>query len=395
MNQEKGYFKLTIAIIILIIFGLGAYIAKKNYFNKVSLPQTSQPSEAVVSPQIFEDSKAENYTWEISEIASGLDIPWDLALSRDGDIFITERGGKVKILENGQIKEIADFPQVAQIGESGMTGLALHPNFSENGFLFIYYTYRKGGRISNRISRFHFNGEKLVQEKIILDNIPGGLIHNGGRMKFGPDGKLWATTGDASNGGLAQNIKSLAGKILRMNEDGSVPGDNPFPDSVIYSTGHRNPQGIDFHPLTGEIVVTSHGSSAYDEVNIISAGSNHGWPEINKCFSDNPEYADPVLCSMNETWAPSGAAFLGTKILKFRNSYFFAGLRGELLERVEIVNGKAGGRETIIKGDYGRLRAVIADGEGNLLVTTSNRDGRGKIREGDDKILKITPKKVE
>lgn len=398
LYSSKGFFKLTIGVIIFIVFGLGVYIAKKSYFNQIStrkniLPEikTSKPL-----PESLKSPEKEIYTWEISEIASGLDIPWDLALSRDGGIFITERGGKVKVLQtNGDVGEIGNFPQVSEIGESGMTGLALHPDFLNNGFIFIYYSYRKGASVSNRISRFYFDGAKLVQEKIILDNIPGGSIHNGGRMKFGPNGKLWVTTGDASNGGLAQNKKSLAGKILRMNEDGSVPEDNPFPGSVVYSTGHRNPQGIDFHPLTGEIVVTSHGSTAYDEVNIISAGSNHGWPEVNKCFSDKPEYVNPVLCSMNETWAPSGAAFLGTKILKFRNSYVFAGLRGELLERVEIINGKAGERETIIKGDYGRLRAVIADGEGNLLVTTSNRDGRGKVREGDDKILKITPKKVE
>lgn len=338
----------------------------------------------------------EKYRWEITEVAKGLNVPWDLQLDKSGRMFITERGGKVKMLgSDGKITEVGNFPQVASIGEEGMTGLALSPAFSENGYIYIYYTYRRGGSTLNRVSRFFFNGKKIAQEKILIDNIPGGLMHNGGRMKFGPDKKLWITTGDSGKGALAKDPKSLGGKILRVNEDGTAPSDNPTKGSLVYSIGHRNPQGIDFHPLTGEVVVTSHGATAYDEVNIITAGSNHGWPDVTKCFSDNPEFMNPILCSMEETWAPSGMAFLGTSIKAFRNSFVFAGLKGELLERVDLVDSKVGERETIIKGTYGRLRAVTADKQGNLYVTTSNRDGRGQIRQGDDKILKITPKKIE
>lgn len=390
---KEGFYRITIAGLVLCLFILGFILVRTSFPGKQ--PEASPSPVASNSPVEAYDVDQEKYAWEIKEIATGLDTPWDLVLLEDGRIFITERGGKVKLLDQGQVKEIADFPQVAEVGESGMTGLALHPDFSENGFIYIYYTFRKSGDILNRVSRFTFNGSILSDEKIILDNLPGGSIHNGGRMKFGPDKKLWVTTGDASRPALAQDVNSVAGKILRMNEDGSVPSDNPFPNSLVYSIGHRNPQGIDFHPLSEEIVVTSHGETAYDEVNIVKAGSNHGWPEVKKCFSGRKDFVEPILCSMEETWAPSGAAFMGSKIWKFRYSYVFAGLRGELLERVDIIDSKVAGRETITKGTYGRLRAVVADKDGNLYVSTSNRDGRGKIREGDDKILKITPKLVQ
>lgn len=317
----------------------------------------------------------EKYTWEITEVAANLEVPWDMTLLPNGDIFITERPGRLKVLTKGKVELVATLPQVASIGESGLTGLTLHPDFSKNSFIYLYYSYSQGGEVLNRVSRFTYQ-ETLTNEQIILDKLPGGTIHNGGRLRFGPDGKLWVLTGDGGNSELAQSMKSLGGKVLRIDDR----------KALIYSLGHRNPQGIDFHPVTGEPVITEHGQSAYDEINLIKQNDNYGWPIVKKCYSDDPQYTSPILCSGEETWAPSGAAFLG-------NSFFFVGLRGQLLERLEIANGKVVGRETIIKDTYGRLRGVLADPkEGVLYISTSNRDGRGVPKTGDDKILKITPK---
>lgn len=311
--------------------------------------------------------------WQIEEVATNLEVPWDMALAPSGDIFITERPGRLKVLTKGKVETVATLPQVVSLTESGLTGITLDPDFPQNNFIYLYYSYSQGGEILNRVSRFTYQ-ETLTNEQIILDKLPGGAIHNGGRLRFGSDKKLWVLTGDGGNPDLAQSMNSLGGKVLRI--DGKDP--------QIYSLGHRNPQGLDFHPITGEPVVTEHGASGYDEINLIKQNGNYGWPNVKKCFSNDPGYTSPILCSNEQTWAPSGGAFLG-------NSFFFAGLRGQLLEKIEIKDGQIITRETILKDTYGRLRAVLADPKkGVLYVSTSNRDGRGIPKPGDDKILKIT-----
>lgn len=317
-------------------------------------------------------SEPQKSEWKIEEVATNLEVPWDMALAPGGDIFITERPGRVKILTKGKVELVANLTQVTSVTESGLTGIALDPDFSQNNFIYLYYSYSQGGEILNRVSRFTYQ-ETLTNEQIILDKLPGGSIHNGGRIRFGPDGKLWILTGDGGKPELAQSRQSLGGKVLRIDDN----------KPIIYSLGHRNPQGIGFHPVTGEPVITEHGASGYDEINLIKQNGNFGWPNVKRCYSDDSQYTSPILCSEETTWAPSGAAFLG-------NSFFFAGLRGQLLEKIEIKNGQVTARETIIKDTYGRLRAVLADPkEGVLYVSTSNRDGRGIPKSGDDKILKI------
>ncbi|MBI2334286.1 PQQ-dependent sugar dehydrogenase [Candidatus Daviesbacteria bacterium] len=374
-----------VGIILLLIF-LAIFYLQKNQ-------QRPQPQEAPITAY---DADREKYDWNITEVATNLEVPWDMALAPNKDIFITERPGRLKILtKNGEVKTVASLPQVASVGESGLTGLALHPDFSKNGYIYLYYTYRKSGGIFNRVSRFIYKNTQISDETIILDQLPGGVIHNGGRLRFGPDKKLWVLTGDGAKPDTAQNMESLGGKVLRINDNGSVPSDNPVKGSLIYSLGHRNPQGLDFHPLTEEILVTEHGETAHDEINLIKPKANYGWPIVKKCFSDNPQYASPILCSEEQTYAPSGSAFIGSKIWRLRDSFFFAGLRGQLLERLEIINGQVTARETVVKDQYGRLRGVLADPkEGVLYVSTSNRDGRGNPKTGDDKILKIQPKLV-
>ena len=375
LRTEKVYF-----IVILIL--LGAIV----YFISQTVPKSFSPAY---------DADEEVYKWEIATLASGLEIPWDLALDETGRMFITERPGRLKVLEkNGEVKTIASLQQVVSVGESGLTGLALHPDFSKNGYIYLYYTYRDSGEILNRVSRFALKGDSLQGEKIILDKLPGGSIHNGGRLRFGPDGKLWVLTGDGARPALAQDVNSLAGKVLRLNDDGTVPSDNPNKNSPVFSLGHRNPQGLAWHPLTEELLITEHGETAHDEINLIRSNSNYGWPEVKRCFSSEPRFTNPILCSGDETYAPSGVASFGTNIWRLRNSFVFAGLRGNLLERIEVVDSKITARETIIKGTYGRLRAVLIDKEGNIYVSISNRDGRGNPKEDDDKILKIIPKKM-
>lgn len=374
-----------VIFIILGLLGVGIYLFKSNQSTESTGPKSP--------PQAY-DSDAEKYSWDIQTVASGLEVPWDLAL--DGDkLYITERPGRLKVLEDGQVKTIATLPQVVSVGESGLTGMALHPDFAQNDYIYLYYTYRDAGQILNRVSRFTLKNNGLQDEKIILDSLAGGSIHNGGRLRFGPDGKLWVLTGDAARPALAQQSNTHEGKVLRMNDDGSVPADNPTKNSLIFSLGHRNPQGLAWHPLTEELLAAEHGETAHDEINIIKPNNNYGWPEVKRCNSDDPRFTNPILCSGQETYAPSGIASFGVSIWRLRNSFVFAGLRGNLLERIEVVNGKVGERETIIKGAYGRLRSVLIDKDGNIYVGTSNKDGRGGPTNEDDRILKITPKLVK
>lgn len=219
-----------------------------------------------------------------------------------------------------------------------------------------------------------FKNGALAEDKTILNNLTGGQIHNGGRLRFGPDEKLYVLTGDAARPELAQRSDRLEGKVLRMNDDGTIPDDNPTKGSLVYSLGHRNPQGITWHTLTEELIETEHGESAYDEVNIIEPTKNYGWPTARKGDLDHQNFVAPLLSSNTETWAPSGIDFAGLKIWDLRNVAMFAGLRGQKLQLIEIQDKKILRHETIIDGTYGRLRAVTARGDGaftsQLVIAT-------------------------
>jgi glucose/arabinose dehydrogenase len=271
--------------------------------------------------------------------------------------------------------------------------------------VYVYYTYRLGGSLRNRVVRYRDQDGKGVEEKVIVDDIPGAGVHDGGRIRFGPDGKLYIGTGDSTNGMLAQNLQSLAGKVLRVNCDGSVPSDNPFPNSPVYSYGHRNVQGLDWHPLNRRLYETEHGPTgengrfANDEVNLIEPGSNYGWPSV-ICIANDPRYVDPVFCTGNiETWAPSGCSFYNPAKSKSDNliqgweyNFFVATLRGEHLHRF-LLNSRTGAIEAdekLLQGTYGRLRDIVQGPDG-LYILTSNRDGRGSPAPNDDRILKLAP----
>ncbi|MBI2601257.1 PQQ-dependent sugar dehydrogenase [Candidatus Daviesbacteria bacterium] len=382
----KQRFVLMFAFFTFLLIVVGAYVySSKNTLK--AIPTTTETSKNLNS--LSEQNV--KISWDIQVVAQGLEVPWDIAISPQDELFITERPGQVKILtKDGKLINIANLRQVSSNSESGLTGIALHPNFNNNNFLYLYYSYQKGNSTFNRVSRFTFQDNTLSDEQIILNNLPGGPIHNGGRLRFGPDQKLWILTGDAGFESLAQNLNSLGGKVLRLNDDGTIPSDNPIKGSAIYSYGHRNPQGIDWY--NGNLFISEHGSQAFDEINLIEPNKNYGWPIVKRCFSDDPKFVNPILCSEQTTWAPSGLAFIETDIEELKNSLFFAGLRGQLLERAVIEGRNVQSRETILKDTYGRLRAVTADDKGNVYISTSNRDGRGIPQQGDDKILKVSPK---
>lgn len=331
------------------------------------------------------------YSWETAVLLTGLDIPWDVAVLPDETLLITERPGKVKHWDKKtDPKVVAEIP-VAVVSESGLTGIAIHPKFASNGFVYLYYTFRAGGELKNKVVRYVFKNGLLTENKTILANLAGGQIHNGGRLRFGPDEKLYVLTGDAARPEFAQKLDRLEGKVLRMNDDGTIPEDNPTKGSLVYSLGHRNPQGITWHTLTEEMIETEHGETAYDEVNIIEPTKNYGWPTARKGELDHQNFVAPLLSSGTETWAPSGIDFAGLKIWDLRNVAMFAGLRSQKLQLIEIQDKKIIRRETIIDGQFGRLRAVTARGDGSFYVTTSNRDGRTKATEQDDRLILVKP----
>ncbi len=337
-------------------------------------------------------------TFQVETVAEDLEVPWAIAFSPDGRIFVTERVGKLRVIEDGVLN-----PEPVKIfdvgfGEGGLLGIALDPNFEENHYLYLYYTYNNFLSTFNKVARFTESDNKLSEEKILLDKIPGASYHDGGRIKFGPDGKLYITTGEAGIVANAQDLNSLGGKILRINSNGSIPNDNPFPNSPVYSLGHRNPQGLDWDPITGKLVISEHGPSgergfAHDEVNVIESGKNYGWPEVIGDETD-PKYQSPLLHTGTETWAPSGAVFYNSKnIPEWENKYFIATLRGNHLRMLdlELEENKVLSSKALFAGEFGRLRDASIGPDGNLYLLTSNRDGRGSPAPNDDRILRVIP----
>lgn len=324
----------------------------------------------------------------VSVLSENLKVPWSLAFLPNGRIIVTERSGRVRIIDQtGNLSPPIVISEVKQSGEGGLHGVAVDPQFETNNNIFLYFTYAANGNNTlNRVVRYNLQNDKLTEEKIIVDGIPGAVFHDGGRIKFGPDGFLYITTGDALEPSLAQNKNSLAGKILRVTRDGTRAPGNPFTDAqgkpfeqLVYSYGHRNPQGLAWDD-SGRLFETEHGNNATDEVNIIVKGGNYGWPTITGSQTKSGMQS-PLAQSGEETWAPAGAAFL-------EGSIFFAGLRGSTLYEYNIANKQLAEH---FKDEFGRIRDVVLGPDNFLYITISNRDGRGTPKPNDDKILKINP----
>ena len=312
--------------------------------------------------------------------AKDLDTPWSMAFLPNGDMLVTERSGK--IVRIGQDGKTFPIKGVTETSEGGLLGLALHPDFAKNHLLYLYLTTSKGG-LHNQVVRYTLSGDTLTFNKTIIADIPAGDMHDGGGIAFGPDGKLYVTTGENyTTPNLAQDKQSLAGKILRINDDGSTPSDNPF-GNLVWSYGHRNPQGITWDNQ-GRMWATEHGPSAaqgsgQDELNLIVKGGNYGWPIVHGSETAKGMRSPIIQSGSATTWAPSGIAYAD-------GSLFFAGLRGQTLYQAVLGKGDTVTLKEHFAGKYGRLRAVAVH-DGVLYFSTSNRDGRGSPKADDDRIF--------
>jgi glucose/arabinose dehydrogenase len=341
----------------------------------------------------------DGHTLSVTTFVSGLEVPWSIVFTSPDRMLVSERPGRIRIVEKGKLlpKPLHVIEDVEERSESGLMGLALAPDYSSNRHLYACYAYDAPSGVEVRIARWKDEGDRLSGRTVIVDRIPAAANHAGCRLRFGPDGKLYATTGDATRRELAQKMDSLAGKTLRVNPDGSIPADNPFPKSAIFSLGHRNAQGIDWHPASGLQFQSEHGPSGFDgpgggdEFNIVEAGKNYGWPIVHH-RETAPGMVSPLL-EYTPALAPSGLAFIdGGRLASLSGSFVVAGLRGERLVRVRLDPKdprKVDFAEDWLAGEYGRFREVARGPDGALYVSTSNRDGRGRVRPADDRILRI------
>jgi glucose/arabinose dehydrogenase len=374
-----------ILCILLLITAAGYTWSQRNH-------QTSPSVATNSSKDIPETSNAEDIPAETT-VAENLDTPWAIAVLPDGRILVTERFGRVTIIDpkgNMDPTIALTLSSVREIGEGGLLGIALHPEFASNRYVYLYYTFSSiGSDTLNRVVRMELNGTTLENETTILDRIPGAANHNGGRIAFGPDSMLYIGTGDAQNPTQAQLTSTLGGKILRVTDAGKPSPGNPF-DNAVYSYGHRNVQGLTWDG-SGALWATEHGrsgvSSGLDELNLIKSGSNYGWPTIEGDETQVGMVAPAYNSGGSDTWAPSGAAFIN-------GSVYFSGLRGRALYEAKITDGKVTDVAEHLPGTYGRIREVIAGPNGMLYITTSNKDGRGVPTGGDDKIILINPEKL-
>jgi len=351
-----------------------------------------------------ENSPQSQTSFRVETVVGNLEVPWSIVWAPDGRMFFTERPGRVRGFENGRLnpQPIYTVPDVESRGEAGLMSLALHPQFSSNHFVYLSYAYSTNG-LQVRVVRFRETPQGLVDRKVIIENIPAARAHAGCRLRFGPDGKLYVTTGDATDRQLAQQLNSLAGKILRLNDDGTVPGDNPFAGRAdarpeIWAYGSRNAQGIDFQPGTNLLFETEHGPSGFDgpgggdEVNIIERGKNYGWPVIHH-RATQAGMESPLL-EYTPACAPASGAFYRANVFpQFKGNFFFGCLRGTRMIRVVLDGRRVVSQENLLEGKYGRIRDIAEGPDGLIYFSTSNRDGRGDAASDDDRIMRLVPVK--
>lgn len=334
-------------------------------------PPMAAPGEPTEAP-----GEEEATPPDVEVLSDSLAIPWSIAFW-DDSVFVSERGaGRViEILADGSFRELARIEGVGGTGEGGLLGLVVY-----EGHLYTYFTSRS----DNRVMRYPLEGDtgshSLGEGELVIDGLPSAMIHNGGRIKIGPDGMLYIATGDAADKPTSQDLESLGGKILRITPDGGIPADNPFPDSPVWSYGHRNVQGIAWGP-DGTMYASEFGANTWDELNVIEPGQNYGWPEVEGIAGD-ARFVDPV-----QQWATSEASPSGIAVAD--GAVHIANLRGQRLRSVPLDDLSAATERFV--GEYGRLRDVVVAPDGRLWVLTNNTDGRGVPKQGDDHILIVAP----
>ena len=349
-------------------------------------PSTPTPASASATPSSASPSASPSpadttvRTARVAGVlARDLEVPWGLAFLPDGSALLSERDtARIKhVTAAGRVTDVGVVREVDGGNEGGLLGLALSPSFESDQLLFAYFTSGE----ENRIDRMRYDGSVLRNQEKVFDGIPAGAIHNGGRIAFGPDGFLYVGTGEAGRTELAQRRGSLGGKILRITADGKPAPGNPFPGSPVYSLGHRNVQGLAWD-VRGQLWAAEFGQQEWDELNRIEAGRNYGWPIVEGRAGDD-RFVNPVAQWSTEEASPSGIAIAG-------NAVYMAGLRGARLWQIPIPDGRAGEPKELLTGKYGRLRTIDVAPDGSMWLTTSNRDGRGHVRERDDRILRLT-----
>jgi glucose/arabinose dehydrogenase len=365
-----------------------------------------QASKARIEDETFTtQAKAGNAVkFRLETVTGGLEVPWAFAFLPGERILVTERPGRVRMIEKGKLRPEPVFivPDVEPSSESGLMDITLHPNFASNNFIYLAYAYNQDGK-RVKVVRYKFAGDKFTEPKVILEGVPGAPNHAGMRCDFGPDGKLYISAGDSTDWQLAQKLDSFAGKILRVNDDGTIPPDNPFIDQKnvrpeIWAYGVRNPQGLAWQPGSSLLFETEHGPSGFDgpgggdEVNIIEKGKNYGWPVIH--HKDSKEGMESPLLEYTPAIAPASAMFYrGAVFPDFKGNFFFGNLRGETIIRV-ILNGRnVVAQERLLEDKLGRIREIAEGPDGFIYFSTSNRDGRGSAAEPDDRVMRIVPAK--
>ena len=342
----------------------------------------------------------------VDTVATGLEVPWALAFAPDGRIFVTERAGRVRVIENGRLRaEPWATIGVRAVGEAGLMGIAIAPDFAQSHAVYVVGTFGSEDALVNRVLRLTDRAGRGVDQQVVLDNIPAAQFHAGDAIAFGPDGALYVATGDARNPGHAQDASSLAGKILRLTTTGAAPADNPQRGSLVFARGLRNGQGLAWN-AEGQLFATEHGPSGFpnerfrrnnDELNAIRAGGNYGWPSV-AGMDGNNRFIAP-LAAWSPSIAPSGlAVYRGEEFPAWKGALFIGALRGEQLRRVAVATDprapsgwRAVSQTAMFAGQYGRIRAVAFGPDGRLYFTTSNRDGRGSAHASDDMVLRLRP----
>lgn len=343
----------------------------------------------------------ESVPYVIEEVAKGLAVPWSIVFTSASRILVTERPGRIRVIENGRLlqKPLHTFPEVSTGGEEGLMSLALHPQYAQNKLVYASYAFMTERGMWVEVVRFKDDGDSVSGIERVLTGIPAAKYHAGSRLAFGPDGKLYITTGDATDREIAQDLDNLGGKILRLNDDGTIPSDNPFSNSPIWSYGHRNPQGLAWDSK-GNLYETEHGPSTFDgppggdEVNRIEKGGNYGWPLVS--HEERREGTIHPLLVLTPAEAPASAMLYSGKLFpQFKDNLFFGALVGEGLVRVRLDESdpdSVASYEKLAEVDLGRIRDVAESPEGYIYFSTSNQDGRGNPAASDDRIFRMIPK---
>ncbi|WP_293956606.1 MULTISPECIES: sorbosone dehydrogenase family protein [unclassified Sphingobacterium] len=320
--------------------------------------------------------------WDVTVVNSELNYPWEIRMSSEETLIITEANGTIVMIGTDRTwrrYEVGTSKPVVHDGGSGLMGLALSTDFAQSGTAFVYYTYNGGSGLTNRIVELNFNGSSWRETRVILDGIPGHRLYNGGRLAIGPDGFLYATTGWLRDQQAPQGLNSLAGKVLRMDLNGEPAPGNPFAGSYIYSYGHRNPQGLAWNP-DGRLYISEHGESGNDEINIITAGGNYGWPLI-QGSAQREGMIVPYINSGNRAWAPAGIAFAGNRLV----------VAALATRAVYVMNEEARTLEQIFTAGE-RARAVLPQGDGLYIISTNTSPQATTSSGIADRLLFIHPK---